>query len=94
MRQINYILPRDNNVEKGTLPAGAYKVTVTGLSGNEFVAIDGWDGSAWAVLDAAINASEGGIIGGTTITVPASGRIRCSLSGTGNTNACKVRISK
>ena len=94
MYALNFNLPRDNNKEVGTLPAGVYKVTVTGVSGQEFVSIDGWNGSAWAVLDAAINASESGIIGAASITVPASGRVRCFLNATGNTNAAKVRISK
>lgn len=94
MYALNYNLPRDNDKEVGTLPAGSYKVTVTGLSGLEFVSIDGWNGTAWAVLASGINASVSGGIGALTIVVPASGRVRCSLSGTGKTNAAKVRISK
>lgn len=92
MYQISYILPRDNNVEKGTLPAGTYKVTVSGLNGTQ-VLIEGWNGSAWASLGTKAKANSGKI-GHLSVTVPASGRIRCSVSGLTQPGQAKVRISK
>ena len=93
MYQVTWNLPRDDYQER-VLPPGDYKITVTGLSGGEFISIDGWGGADWVVLVAAMDATYSGKIGGGTITVPASGRLKCLLSGTGNTSACKVRISK
>lgn len=92
MFQKSYILPRDNNVENGTLPAGTYKVTVSGLTGTQ-VLVEGWNGSAWASLGTKAKAHSGKI-GYLSITVPASGRIRCSVSGLTQPGQCKVRISK
>ena len=94
MYQNSYILPKDNLVEDPTLPAGTYKVTVTGMSSaTASVLVEGWNGSAWTTL-ATITKSASGIIGATAITVPASGRLRCSLTGGANPNSVKVRISK
>lgn len=92
MYQMSYILPKDTNVEKGTLPAGAYKVTVSGLTGTQ-VLIEGWNGSAWVSLGTKAK-SNSGKIGFLSVTVPASGRIRCSVSGLTQPGSCKVRISK
>lgn len=94
MYQIQYLLPKDNLVEKGTQPAGAYTATVTGLtSATSTVLVEGWNGSAWTTL-ATITKSASGKIGATAITIPASGRVRCSLTGGANPNQVKIRISK
>jgi hypothetical protein len=92
MFQLSYILPRDNNVEKGTLPAGAYKVTVSGLNGTQVLA-EGWNGSAWVSLGTKTKANSGKL-GFLSVTVPASGRIRFSVSGLTQPGQCKVRVSK
>lgn len=92
MYQISYLLPKDANVEKGTLPAGAYTATMTGLTGTS-VLVEGWNGSAWVTLATILKAASGKI-GATSITVPASGRVRCSVSGLTQPGQCKVRISK
>ena len=93
MYQVTWNLPRDDNQER-RLPAGNYKITVTGLTGQEFIDIDGWDGADWAPIVIGMHSADSGKIGGGAITVPASGRLICSLAATGKTNACKVRISK
>lgn len=92
MFQISYILPKDTNVEKGTLPAGAYTATVTGLMGTS-VLVEGWNGSAWVTLATILKAASGKI-GATAITIPASGRVRCSVSGLTQPGSCKIKISK
>lgn len=92
MYQISYILPRDNNVEKGTLPAGTYKVTVSGLNGTQ-VNVETWSGSAWTAAGNKAKANSGKI-GYLSVTVPASGRIRCSVTGLTQPGQAKVRISK
>lgn len=91
MYQISYVLPRDNNVEKGTLPAGNYTVTVTGLNEGS-VTVEGWNGAAWVSLGNKAKAHSGKI-GYLAVTVPASGRIRCSVTGITQPASCNVRIS-
>lgn len=91
MFQISYNLPRDNNVEKGTLPAGTYKVTAIGMNAATLT-VEGWNGTAWVSLGTKAKAHSGKI-GYLSVTVPASGRIRCSTSAN-VTGSCKVRISK
>lgn len=92
MFQLSYILPRDTNLEKGTLPAGAYKATVTGFTGTT-VTIEGWNGTAWVSLGT-VSRANSGRLGFTAITVPASGRLRCSVSGLTQPGSCKVRIAR
>jgi len=88
----NYVLPRDNDVEKGTLPAGNYKVTLSGMSAATLT-VEGWNGSAWVSLGTKSKANSGKI-GFLSITVPASGRIRCRTSAVVQPASCKVRIDK
>ena len=95
MQQVSFILPRDNNVE-GRLPAGTYRVTLSGFatSGAEVLTVEGWNGSAWTSLGTKSKANSGRL-GFLQITVPASGRVRCSIPNTVRQPAsCKVRISR
>ena len=91
MFSIQYNLPSDNGVEKGTLPAATYKATVTGLNGSETVLVETWNGSAWTTA-ATLAAAVSGIIGGTSVVIPASGRVRCTLTAVAPAGV-KVRIS-
>jgi len=92
MQQVSFILPRDNNVEKRLL-AGVHKVTVSGNSADT-VTIEGWNGSAWVSLGTKTRGNSGRI-GFLSVTVPASGRIRCSIpSNVRQPASLKVRISK
>lgn len=95
MYQISYILPRDENVEKGTLPAGNYRVTLTGLTNSEVVSVEtrnagntGWDAPV------TFTRADSGKIGSKTININANGRVRVSISGETQPESCKVRISK
>lgn len=95
MYQISYILPKDENVEKGTLPAGAYKVTVSGVTGPETVSVEarnsannGWDAAV------TFTKADSGNIGSKSVTINANGRVRCSIAGEVQPESCKVRISK
>lgn len=95
MRQLSFTLPLEENIEKGTLPAGTYRVTVTGLSdANDVVSVEarnaannGWDA---AVTFARV---DSGRIGSKTITINANGRVRCSIAGEVMPTSVKVRIS-
>jgi hypothetical protein len=93
MYQIQYLLPKDNLVEKGTQPAGAYTATITGLTSSASVLVEGWNGSAWTTLATILKAASGKI-GATAITIPASGRVRCSLVSGVSPNQVKIRINK
>lgn len=95
MYQISYILPRDENVEKGTLPFGTYRITVTGISGSEVVSVEtrnaantGWDAPV------TFTKADSGKIGSKTISTNVNGRVRVSISGEVQPESCKVRISK
>lgn len=92
MFQISYILPRDNNVEKGTLPAGTYKLTVSGLNGTQ-VNVETWNGSAWTAAGNKSKANSGKL-GHLSVTIPASGRVRLNVAGLTQPGQAKVRISK
>lgn len=93
MRQLSFILPLNDNVEVGTLPAGIYRVTVTGLfDGTVSVearnaANNGWDAAV------TFTRTESGRIGSKTVTINANGRVRCSIAGERDPGSVKVRIS-
>lgn len=95
MQQLSFILPLDENVEKGTLPSGNYRVTVTGLTGSETVSVEtrnvantGWDAPV------TFTKADSGKIGSKSININANGRVRCSIAGEVQPESCKVRISK
>ena len=93
MYQIQYLLPKDNLVEKGTFPAGTYTATITGLTSSASVLVEGWNGSVWVTLATILKAASGKI-GATSVVIPASGRVRCSLVSGVSPNQVKIRISK
>jgi len=92
MRQVSFILPKDENVIK-VLPPGNYKVTVTGLTKGTVsvearnAANNGWDPAV------TFTATDSGKIGSKAEVINANGQVRCSISGEANPGSCKVRIS-
>jgi hypothetical protein len=93
MSEYHFNLPYVDQDEH-KVPPGTYKVTVSGITGNKFIAIDAWGGSDWVTLADVINPEKGGIIGGTTVTVPASGRIRMAVADTCKCTGSKVIFSR
>ena len=94
MYQVSYILPKDNGVTK-VLPAGTYKVTVTGLSQGETVSVQARN-VADSGYDTAVTLTkaDSGIIGSKSVTINANGKMIATLTGATNPDQVKVRISK
>lgn len=93
MRQISFILPLEDNVEKGILPAGTYRVTVTGLiDGTVSVEPRNAGNTAWGTA-VTFTRTDSGRIGSKTVTINANGRVRCSIAGERDPGSVKVRIS-
>jgi hypothetical protein len=94
MRQLSFILPRDENVEVGTLPPGTYRVTVTGLTSEGIVSVEPRNSAntGW-VAATTFNRTDSGRIGSRTVVINANGRVRCSISGDIEPTGVKVRIS-
>jgi hypothetical protein len=94
MYQVSFTLPLEENVIK-TLPAGTYRITVTGLSdASDVVSVEPRDAgdTAWGTA-VTFGRTDSGKIGSKTVTVTASRKLRCSISGEVQPTSVKVRIS-
>lgn len=94
MRQVSFTLPLEENVVK-LLPAGTYRVTVTGLSDSgDTVSVEPRDAgdTAWGTA-VTFTKTDSGKIGSKQVVVTASQKIRCSISGEVQPTSVKVRIS-
>lgn len=93
MRQVSFSLPLEENIVK-TLPAGTYKVTVTGLTAEGTVSVEPRNAgdSAWNAA-VTFTKSDSGIIGSKSVTITASGKVRCSIASDLDPTGVKVRIS-
>jgi hypothetical protein len=92
MKQVSFTLPLEENITK-LLPAGDYKVTVSGLTKGTVsvearnVADDGYDAAV------TFTSTDSGKIGSKAVTINANGQVRCSIASEANPGSCKVRIS-
>ncbi len=94
MFQKSFILPLEENVEKGTLPAGTYSVTVSGLRlGTVSVEPRNVGDNGWGTA-VTFTSTDSGKIGSKQVTIQANGRLRCSIAGETQPASVKVRISK
>jgi hypothetical protein len=94
MRQLSFILPRDENIEVGRLPAGTYRVTVSGLTAEGTVSVQPRTANDlnWGTA-VTFTRTDSGRIGSKTVTIPANGRVRCFIDGDRDPTGVKVRIS-
>lgn len=94
MRQVSYTLPLEDDIVK-MLPAGTYRVTLTGLSDSgDTVSVEarnsadnGWDAAV------TFTKTDSGKIGSKTVTVNANGKLRARITGETMPTSVKVRIS-
>jgi hypothetical protein len=74
-------LPSMNGIEQLVSNAGLQSFTVSGHQDGSIL-VEHWNGSAWATIATVTPAlADRGLIGTNPVTVNASKRVRCTLSG-------------
>ena len=93
MKQVSFTLPLEENVVK-LLPAGTYRITVTGLTAEGTVSVEPRDAgdTAWGTA-VTFTKTDSGKIGSKTVVVTASRKVRCSIASDRDPTGVKVRIS-